>query len=201
MEHRKHVAVEAARLLYHGRAKEYKDAKELAAKNLGVNNLPSNYEVAIELDRYAQEVEGPERYKILVQMRKTALRVMKTIEEFEPRLTGSVWRGTARQRSDIDIIVYHPDSVVVGEKIAQITPVKEFKQETFYQDGTPRHSTHIHLKVDEFPVEIVVRPPTEKEPERCEIYRDIKKGIRVQELEKLIKLDPLRRFIPRRKTN
>ena len=47
------VAREAANLLYFGAEKEYKQAKNKAAQILGTNFLPSNLEVAVELDKIA----------------------------------------------------------------------------------------------------------------------------------------------------
>jgi predicted nucleotidyltransferase len=98
------VAAEAARLLYTGAAEEYIQAKEMAAEGLGSKAVPSNYEVAVELDRLADEAEGGDRQRRLVEMRRTALRVMRSLSGFSPRLIGSVWRGVARRGSDIDLI-------------------------------------------------------------------------------------------------
>ena len=52
------VAREAATLLYFGAEKEYKQAKLKAAKTLGTHFLPTNLEVAIELDKIAEANEG-----------------------------------------------------------------------------------------------------------------------------------------------
>ena len=80
--------------------------------------------------------------------------------------------------------------------------VKTEKAE-FLINGYPRVSTHILLKVKDYNVEIVVRPPEDLETyknERCETYGDIKRGIRLNELERLMNTDPLRRFTPKRRS-
>jgi predicted nucleotidyltransferase len=100
------VSREAATLLYFGAEKEYKQAKEKAAQNFGVHFLPSNLEVALELDKIAEENEGTKRKDRLIQMRTEALEVMRLLSGFCPVLIGSVWRGTIKQGSDIDIAVY-----------------------------------------------------------------------------------------------
>jgi len=100
------VAREAATLLYFGAEKEYKQAKARAAKTLGTHFLPSNLEVALELDKIAEENEGLKRKERLIQMRKEALKIMELLDAYCPILIGSVWRGTIRQGSDIDIAVY-----------------------------------------------------------------------------------------------
>ncbi|MCW4051487.1 MAG: nucleotidyltransferase domain-containing protein [Candidatus Bathyarchaeota archaeon] len=195
------VAREAARILYNRKIKEYKDAKEVAALSLGTTSLPSNYEVAVELDRLTEEQEGSDRHTRLVEMRNIALKVMEDLKDLTPVLIGSVWRGTTRIGSDIDIIVYHPDSVKVAKRLGNYHLVEAEKTE-FVVNGVPKVSTHIKMLIDDYPVEVVVRPPEDREyyrDERCETYGDIKKGITLPELEKLMRTDPLRRFIPRRR--
>ena len=102
-------------LLYFGAEKEYKQAKERAAQTLGTHFLPSNLEVALELDKIAEENEGEKRERASdSEMRKEALKVMKLLDAYCPVLIGSVWRGTIKQGSDIDIAVYtdEPQEIV-----------------------------------------------------------------------------------------
>ncbi len=202
MSSRQDVAKEAARVLYNRSVKEYKDAKEIAASSLGSKALPSNYEVAIELDKLTDEIEGSERQTRLIEMRSIALHLMSNIQDYDPVLIGSVWRGTIRVGSDVDIVVYHPDPTIVEEKISTIYRVSGSERKTFAVDGLPRSSVHISFKSGEHEGEVVVRPPEDREvyrDERCETYGDIKRGIRLTELERLMNLDPLRRFIPKRR--
>ena len=201
MSTRQDVAREAARLLYNRSVKEYKDAKEMAASSLGSRALPSNYEVAVELDTLTDEYEGPGRQRMLIRMREIALDVMRTLGELSPVLIGSAWRGTVRKGSDIDIVVYHPNSIKVAQMLGKYLII-EAEQTQFIIDGMPRTSTHITMVIDEHPVEVVVRPPENREyyrDERCETYGDFKRGIGLRELEKLMSSDSLRRFVPRRR--
>lgn len=201
MPTRTEVAREAARLLYNHTVKEYKDAKDMAAASLGTRALPSNYEVAIELDRLVEEQEGSERLTRLIDMRKIAIDIMKLLSDYDPVLIGSVWRGTPRQGSDIDIVVYCDTPEEIEAKLAGLD-IKDSEQKTFTVGGLPRSSTHIAAQVKEHTVEVVIRPTRDREyyrEERCETYGDIKRGIRLSELEKLIQVDPLRRFIPKRR--
>ena len=79
-------------------------------QTLGTHFLPSNLEIALELDRIAEENEGEKRRDALIQMRTEALEVMWLLSAFCPVLIGSVWRGTIKQGSDIDLAVYADDS-------------------------------------------------------------------------------------------
>ena len=201
MDPRGEVAREAARLLYTGAAEEYKQAKEQAARNLGVNAKPSNHEVALELDLLADQREGEERKGLLVTMRGQALALMRLLSEYDPVLTGSVWRGTARRGSDVDINVYSSNPGEVESKLRSAGySVVDSKEEVFTQRGRTMRSTHVFVVLNEAKGEVVVRPPEERgEAERCEIYGDVKTGLRLAELEKLMKTDPLRKFVPRRR--
>lgn len=196
---RKKVAREAATLLYFGAEKEYKQAKVKAAKTLGSHFLPTNFEVALELDKIAETYEGPTRKEKMRKMRKEALKIMKELKEYKPILIGSVWRGTIRRGSDIDITLYHeiPEEVrrVIeksGEEIAKVewTPVT--------QKGKKEKAFHIYVKTSiEQMAEIVVRTPDQAGRSRkCEIFGDELKGLTIQELEGVLEKDPTQKFIP-----
>ena len=196
MGDRSSVAAEAARLLYSGAAEEYIQAKEIAAASLDAKAIPSNYEVAIELDRLADEAEGVERQRRLVEMRRTALEVMNSLNAFSPRLIGSVWRGTARRGSDVDILVLALSPVEVEAALKEYT-IKE-KGEVTFKGGV--HAYHFKLEADPDEVEVVVRASVEYTEDRCDIYGDVKCGIILPELERLLRVDPLRKFVPRRRS-
>ena len=141
------VAREAATLLYFGAEKEYKQAKEKAAETLGVHFLPSNLEVALELDKIAEENEGAKRKERLIQMRKEALKIMKLLGAYCPVLIGSVWRGTIKLGSDIDIAVYtdEPQDIV---KILKAQGVRVLKTSltTVNKRGLTLESFHIYAE-------------------------------------------------------
>jgi predicted nucleotidyltransferase len=193
------IAREAATLLYFGAEKEYKQAKLKAAKTLGVHFLPSNLEVALELDKIAEENEGPTRKERLIQMRKEALKLMAILEKYGPILIGSVWRGTIRQGSDVDIALYHdvPDEIlnVLKKKGIKISKT-EWTTET--KRGKPEASFHIYVEIaGKQMVELVVRSSEEARHRRkCEIFGDELKGLNVQELESLLRENPAQKFIP-----
>jgi len=199
---RRQVAKEAARLLYTRAAEEYKHAKETAARNLGVETLPSNHEVAVELDQLAVEIEGDGRRRLLVRMRELSVGIMEVLAEYDPVLRGSVWRGTARKGSDIDIDVYSDNPDVVAARLTSTGyEVASSESVVAVRSGRDIRSTHIMISLEEgIQGEVVVRPVEEKDTfEPCEIYGDMKRGLRLSELEKLMKTDPLRKFVPGRR--
>jgi predicted nucleotidyltransferase len=196
---RQKVAREAAALLYFGLEKEYKQAKQKAADNIGARILPSNREVALELDKLAEETEGSARVDRLVLMRKEALRVMKILKAYCPVLIGSVWRGTIRRGSDIDIAVYHDIAEEVltqlKEKGIQITKTN---RTNFNKQGKTQSSFHIYAHVAGGNcLEIVVRNLEEAGKKRkCETFGDELKGLKINELERVLEENPTQKFIP-----
>jgi predicted nucleotidyltransferase len=201
-EQRARVAKEAARLLYTGASEEYKHAKEQAARGFGLTSMPSNYEVAIELDLIAEEYEGEERERLLNAMREIAIVIMKDLVDYNPVLTGSVWRGTARRGSDIDINVYSSEPEDVESLLVKKGyNLRESEEVKLVKGGRTIRSRHISIQLAEGPVaEVVVRPVEEmREEARCETYGDLKRGLKLPELEKLMRTDSLRKFVPRRR--
>ena len=202
MEPRDAVAREAARLIYRGAAEEYKHAKEMAARSLGLNAMPSNHEVAEELDLLADREEGAKRREHLVRLRREALGLMKALDGYGPVLTGSVWRGTARRGSDVDINVYSDEPKKVEEALHnEGYEVNSIEEVVVNRAGRTIRAWHISVALgDGVHAEVVVRPEMERgEVERCEIYGDLKRGLKTAELEKLMRSDPLRKFVPKRR--
>ena len=193
------IAREAAVLLYFGAEKEYKQAKLKAAKTFGVHFLPTNLEVALELDKLAEENEGPARKERLIQMRTEALKTMKILEAYCPLLIGSVWRGTIRQGSDIDIAVYYDSpSEIVNLLKANGFEVSKTEWTTVTKKGKTEISFHIYTETSKKQrIEIVVRSSEEASRKRkCEIFGDEIRGLNVRELEKLLKENSTQQFIP-----
>lgn len=196
---RRRVAREAARLLYYDLSGEYKQAKEEAARRLGVKTLPNNFEVAVELDRLAGEVEGGDREKLRVDLRREALNVMRRLKAFHPRLIGSVWRGTARKGSDIDIEVFcHKRETVIKEveKTYHITGMEHVSKT---DEGRTERYFHAHFNLPSgHEVEVVIKDLERlSERRKCEVYGDTIVGVTLPQLRKLLDENPHKRFIPK----
>ena len=193
------IAREAATLLYFGAEKEYKQAKVRAAKTLGSHFLPSNFEVALELDKIAEENEGSKRKERLIEMRRDALKIMILLGAYRPVLIGSVWRGTIKQGSDIDIAVY-ADNPEVIVKVLKAGFVKILKTAwtTVNKRGATLESFHIYGETStKYAFEIVARNREEAGKKRkCEIFGDEMKGLNIKELKRVIDDNPTQQFIP-----
>src|SRR6516165_553379 len=99
---RRQLAFLAAQMMYHRTETEYFTAKRKAAKQLGVEyrykpgDLPSYKEIRDQIQAMARMHEGEKRLDKLKDMRLEALRLMRKLTRFRPRLIGSVWTGHVR---------------------------------------------------------------------------------------------------------
>ena len=195
------VAFEAAKLLYNGEYEEYIDAKRAAAEDLEASILPSNREVALKILEYALEVEGDYYWMRLKELRDEALEVMEDLSEFNPRLVGSVWRGIVKPSSDIDIEL---DSENL-EEVKQRIEGSGYKILGIEQINVPeplRHGSLWRIRIlgkRGHEVEIILKEHQNYlNPPRCDIFGDIKKGLNISELRKVLRKMPMALFIPER---
>ena len=119
------IAYEAARLMYQRQETEYFTAKRKAAKRLcrqscKPEDLPSNSEIRDLIQSFARMHEGDKRTEHLRDMRLHALRLMRLLNRFRPRLIGSVMTAHVRKGSDIDLHLFS-DSI---EAITNILKAK-----------------------------------------------------------------------------
>jgi predicted nucleotidyltransferase len=193
------VAREAATLLYTQQEKEYKQAKLRAADTLGARSLPSNKDIALEMDKMADEMEGSERAERLTQMRRDALWMMVILGDFHPRLIGSVWRGTAHKNSDIDIETFTSDPSTVLERLTRNGLIVRTAQWQMVSKGLElERAFHVYLTLpSKNEVELIARSPEKKdETDVCEIYGDTVKGLSIHQLRRILLTDPLQKFVP-----
>src|SRR5207247_7746124 len=120
---RQAIALEAARLMYERVESEYYTAKRKAAKRLcrrGVKpeDLPSNAEIREQIQVFARIHEGDKRHEHLRDMRLQALRLMRLLRAFRPRLIGSVMTGHVRKGSDIDLHIFTDAVGLVTDTLA-----------------------------------------------------------------------------------
>src|SRR5881398_2927967 len=121
---RQAIALEAARLMYERVESEYYTAKRKAAKRLcrgGIKpeDLPSNAEIRDQIQVFARIHEGNKRTEHLREMRLEALRLMRLLRAFRPRLIGSVMTGHVRKGSDIDLHVFCDSPALITDLLEQ----------------------------------------------------------------------------------
>src|SRR3954451_22180415 len=159
---RQAIALEAARLMYERVESEYFTAKRKAAKRLcrqGVKpeDLPSNAEIREQIQVFARIHEGDRRTENLRDMRLEALRLMRVLRPFRPRLIGSVMTGHVRKGSDIDLHVFADSAALVADVLEQAGCQYDLERKQVVKHGESRVFTHIHVH-DRFNFELTVYP-------------------------------------------
>lgn len=154
------IAFEAARLMYERVESEYFTAKRKAAKRLcrgtvKPSDLPSNAEIRDQVQTFARIHEGDARTANLRDMRLHALRLMRLLCRFRPRLIGSVMTGHTRKGSDIDLHLFsdHLEPVTAALESEGLQYDVERKQ--IVKNGESRVFTHVHV-FDAFNFELTV---------------------------------------------
>lgn len=163
---RREIALLAARMMYERTETEYFTAKRKAARRFGVDHrhrpgdLPSNAEIRELIEVHARLHEGDARQDNLRRMRIDALRLMRVLEAFRPRLIGSVWTGHIRRGSDIDLHVFSDSIGAVENSLEGRGLEYEVERKRIVKFGEVREFTHIHVH-DRFETELTIYP-TEK---------------------------------------
>ena len=157
---RQAIAFEAARLMYDRIESEYYTAKRKAAKRLcrgGVkpNDLPSNAEIREQVQLFARLHEGDRRTDNLREMRLEALRLMRILRPFRPRLIGSVMTGHVRKGSDIDLHLFSDSPGLVTDLLDQAGCQYDLERKQVVKHGESRVFTHVHVH-DRFDFELTV---------------------------------------------
>jgi hypothetical protein len=159
---RRAIAFEAARLMYSREESEYFTAKRKAAKRLcrgpvKPGDLPSNAEIRDLIQEFARTHEGESRTANLKDMRLHALRLMRLLCRFRPRLIGSVMTGHTRKGSDIDLHLFsdhvEPITAILDEEGLQY----DVERKQIEKHGESRVFTHVHVH-DTFNFELTVYP-------------------------------------------
>jgi predicted nucleotidyltransferase len=157
---RQAIALEAARLMYERVESEYFTAKRKAAKRLcrrGVKpaDLPSNAEIRDQIQLFARIHEGDKRKEHLKDMRLEALRLMRLLRAFRPRLIGSVMTGHIRKGSDIDLHVFSDNAGLVADALEREGFQFDVERKQIVKHNEARIFTHIHV-YDRFNFELTV---------------------------------------------
>jgi hypothetical protein len=157
---RQAIALEAARLMYERLESEYYTAKRKAAKrlcrqSLKPEDLPSNAEIREQIQLFARIHEGDRRTENLRDMRLEALRMMRILRPFRPRLIGSVMTGHVRKGSDIDLHVFCDAPALLTDLLDQEGCQYDLERKQVVKHGEARVFTHIHV-YDRFDFELTV---------------------------------------------
>lgn len=110
---RREIAALAARMMAEDGISDFGFAKRKAARQLGASesegSLPNNAEIEAELRAWQALYQDEEQAERVREMRRTAVEVMRLLDEFRPYLTGGALDGTAGRYTEVEIELY-PES-------------------------------------------------------------------------------------------
>jgi hypothetical protein len=96
--------------------RDYGSAKRKAAERYGVFDgplLPRNVEIEAALAAYQRLFGQGEHERTLQRLRDAAIKAMRMLETFEPRLVGPVLAGTATAHTDVQLHVFSDSAEAV----------------------------------------------------------------------------------------
>ena len=167
---RRTLARDAAVIMYNEGVRQYFDAKRMATKRLlsrgGIKSgqyrpkdLPSNGEILIELTKLVDLLEDDKDQRLLA-LRETAIVVMRELQDYSPRLIGSVSTGQIRQGSDIDLHVFADNIENLETTLQHLQWFYEKETVTIKKGNQYVDYMHVYVQAD-FPVELSVYPRSE----------------------------------------
>jgi hypothetical protein len=156
------IAQEAARILLEEGVKDYQLAKRKAAQrlNAGDRSLPRNSEIERAVLDHQRLFFTANYDGILVSLRQAAIEAMSLLRRFQPRLVGSVLKGTAGRHSDVNLHVF---ADAVEEVLFMLMDAgmsyQSAERRLRYGDDT-RHYPALRFGMRGHEVEAVVLPAT-----------------------------------------
>jgi hypothetical protein len=135
--------------MYARQESEYFTAKRKAAKMVSgddrFRDLPSNAEIRAEILLLAEMLEGESRGRELEEMRLEALRLMRAMRRFKPKLIGSVLTGHVRKGSDIDLHVFTDSVGPVEDVLSELGLAFTVEHKRVRKHNEERMFTHVHV--------------------------------------------------------
>lgn len=157
---RERIAKEAARLMCEAGIRDFQLAKRKALQRLRISdprNLPSNEEIEAAVAEYQRLFRADSQPLRLAELRRTAVRAMRFLARFQPRLVGEVLSGTADQHSDVCLHLFAETAEEVGLFLLENGVPHEHGERAvrLANDDTQRLPT-CRFMADDVPVELVV---------------------------------------------
>lgn len=159
---RRALAQEAARIMAEQGIDDYLLAKRKAAERLGVADasvLPRNTEIEMALAEHHRLFDGSRHATALTDLRRVALRAMRLLKEFQPRLVGPVLSGSASEHSEINLHLFAESAEqVVLTLMEQGIPHQVAQRRLRYERGRIVNYPAFKFVAGHQPIDAVVFP-------------------------------------------
>src|SRR5262245_29675374 len=159
---RRALAQEAARVMAEHGIRDFLFAERKAGGRFGVHAnavLPKNTEIEDALGEYQRLFGGDSHVESLYAQRQVALEAMRRLEEFQPRLVGSVLSGTATEHSEVQIHLFADRAETVAFRLMDQGIPHEFTGRRVKMNSERVLAyPGLSFEIDEQPVEATVFP-------------------------------------------
>ncbi len=156
------VAQEAARLMAEHGIEDFLLAKRKAAERLLISDsaaLPKNAEIEAALLERQRLFHGGQHQQQLHDMRRAALQAMRLLNDFKPRLVGSVLSGSATAHAEINLHVFAEYAEQVAMRLEENGIIAQHAEKKFrYEAERFRSFPSFKFVAGQQPIEIVVFP-------------------------------------------
>ena len=161
------LAQKSAQILLESGVRDFQAAKQKAALQLGVKDtqsLPNNSEIELALSEYQRLFHTESQQKHLEILRKIAVEAMHFLDCFNPRLVGSVLKGTADIHSVIRLHIFSETVESVGFYFEDKKIPYELKERRLRISANQyQNYSSYEFIVDDIQIELVVFSPKQKQ--------------------------------------
>jgi len=187
---RQHLAQRAAQILLDSGTRDFQSAKQKAAQQLGAadtKSLPSNSEIESALVEYQRLFRASSQPENLQRLRQISIEAMQFLNDFRPRLVGSVLSGTADEHSVIRIHLFADTVESVGFFLQDKKIPHELAERRLRMgvDQYQNYSTY-EFMVDEIRIELTVFLPKQKQIPLSPVDGKVMKRADITEVEMLL---------------
>ncbi len=166
-----------------------KAARRIYSREIKPYDLPTNREIRDQIEVLARLHEGERRTESLWEMRVDALRIMRLLEAFRPRLTGSVLAGPlsighVRRGSDIDLHVFSDSVGAVAAALDSQGVSHEIERRRAREEKNEQTYTHLYIQ-DQFRFELTIYP-TDMAHKECSVTGEAMPRADITQLEELL---------------
>jgi hypothetical protein len=159
---RRALAQEAARIMSEQGIDDFLLAKRKAADRLGVADasvLPRNTEIEAALVEHHRLFAANRHHTDLADLRRVALRAMRLLKEFDPRLVGPVLSGSASAHSEINLHLFAESAETVALRLMeQGIPHQVAERRLRYEPGRVVNYPAFKFVAGRQPIDAVVFP-------------------------------------------
>ena len=187
------IAQKAAELIVNEGIGDYHLAKRKACERLGLSSksdIPRNQEVEQAVIEHQRLFAGDRHSIELEELRSAALEIMRILKDFEPRLVGSVLKGTANALSIVHLHVFSDDAKSVAIAMLNVGLNFQSIDRRLHKDN-PKGVPGFQLDWEGVTIEMLVFPYDGlRNPPPSPVDGKPMKRARIAEVEALLEVTP-----------